>query len=58
MSTCCDDGEFHLVAVKRPWVPELLFAMFAWVVPYQPFRWVLTRPAGAAPHGGWRRRDE
>ena len=34
--------EFCLVAVKRRWVPEMLFAMFKWVIPYQPFRWVFT----------------
>lgn len=38
-------GEWELVVVKRSWVPELLFAMFKWVIPYQPFRWVFTRPA-------------
>lgn len=36
--------EYKMVAVKRGWVPELLFAMFKWVIPYQPFRWVFTRP--------------
>ncbi len=35
-------GEWGLVAVKRPWVPEILFAMFKWVIPYQPFRWIFT----------------
>lgn len=34
---------YKLVAVKRAWVPELLFAMFKWVIPYQPFRWVFTK---------------
>jgi hypothetical protein len=34
-----------MVAIKRPWVPEVLFAMFRWVVRYQPFRWLLTEQA-------------
>lgn len=35
---------YELVAVKRPWIPELLFAMFKWIIPYQPFRWIFTTP--------------
>ena len=38
------DEDYRLVAVKRDWVPELLFAMFVWVIPFQPFRWAFTRP--------------
>jgi hypothetical protein len=38
------ETEYTLVAVKRRWVPELLYAMFKWVIPYQPFRWIFTRP--------------
>jgi hypothetical protein len=44
MSDESHDTKFGLVAVKRPWVPELLFAMFKWVIPYQPFRWIFTTP--------------
>lgn len=36
--------DMELVAVKRGWVPELLFTMFVWVVPWQPFRWIFTKP--------------
>ena len=39
-----DDCGFKLVAVKRSWMPEIVFAMFKWVVPYQPFRWIFTTP--------------
>jgi hypothetical protein len=39
------EENYTLVAVKREWVPERLFSMFSWVIPYQPFRWVFTRPA-------------
>lgn len=43
---------YHLVAVKRKWVPEWLWDFFCadlWLLPnsiacYQPFRWMLTRP--------------
>ena len=34
--------EFSMVARKRSWVPEWLFAMFKWVIVYQPFRWIFT----------------
>jgi hypothetical protein len=37
--------DYTLTAIKRPWVPEFLFAMFRWAVLYQPFRWLLTEPA-------------
>lgn len=41
----CDDGcEFRMVAIKRDWAPEFLFAMFKWVIPYPPFKWIFTRP--------------
>lgn len=42
----CNGGDcrYSLVAIKRAWVPEFLFAMFKWVAPYQPFRWLLTTP--------------
>jgi len=35
---------YGLVAVKRQWVPEWLFIMFAPVIPFQPFRWIFTTP--------------
>jgi hypothetical protein len=38
----CDHCDYGLVAVKRNWIPELLFAMFVYVIPYQPFRWIFT----------------
>ncbi len=34
---------YVLVAIKRPWVPEWLFAMFKWAIPFWPFRWVFTQ---------------
>lgn len=42
-----DDGDcqYGLVAVKRRWVPEWLFIMFAPVIVWQPFRWVFTTTA-------------
>jgi hypothetical protein len=39
-----DDSEFRLVAVKRDWMPETLFSMFKWVIPYPPFKWIFTKP--------------
>jgi hypothetical protein len=36
------DQNLILVARKRRRCPELLFAMFKWVIPYQPFRWLFT----------------
>jgi len=44
MSEDDHDVAYGLVAVKRAWVPEFLFAMFKWVIPYQPFRWIFTTP--------------
>lgn len=41
--------DYTMVAEKRAWVPEWLFAMFVWVVPYQPFRWVFTVPTRETP---------
>lgn len=40
----CGDVEWGLVAVKRSWIPDIAFAMFRWVIPYQPFRWIFTTP--------------
>lgn len=44
-----DEGNcgFGLVAVKRRWIPEWLFIMFAPVIPMQPFRWMFTTPMEA-----------
>ena len=47
---CDKDCDHKLVAVKRPQCPELLFAMFKWVIVYQPFRWLFTVPVGGS-HG-------
>ena len=47
--SCDGDCQYGLVAVKRPGCPELLFAMFKWVIPYQPFRWLFTVPAERSP---------
>ena len=44
MSNQCTNCEHGLVAIKRRWVPEWLFAMFKWVIVYQPFRWIFTTP--------------
>ena len=33
-----------LIAVKRDWVPDRLLSMLRWVVRFQPFRWILTKP--------------
>jgi hypothetical protein len=35
---------YVLVAVKRRWIPNILFLMFAPVIKYQPFRWLFTTP--------------
>ena len=43
MNRCDGDCDYAMVAVKRSWVPELLWTMFVWVIPFQPFRWVFTR---------------
>jgi len=43
-------GQYALVAVKRRWIPEWLFIMFAPVIPYRPFRWIFTIEVDA-PHG-------
>lgn len=36
-------AKYELVAVKRRFIPDWLFAMFSWVIVYQPFRFVFTR---------------
>ena len=40
--SCDGDCDYGLVAVKRTWVPEWLFIVFAPVIPRQPFRWIFT----------------
>jgi len=42
---CNGDCEYRLVAVKRSWIPNIVFSMFVWVIPYQPFRWLFTKTA-------------
>lgn len=44
---CNGDCEHGMIAVKRKWVPEWLFAVCAWpidLVVHRPFRWLLTTP--------------
>jgi hypothetical protein len=41
--------EYALMAAKRPWIPEIVFAMFRWVIVYQPFRWIFTTPVRREP---------
>jgi hypothetical protein len=33
---------WRLVAIKRAWIPDRVFSMLSWVIPYQPFRWIFT----------------
>ena len=42
-----DEPTYGCVALKRDGCPEWLFAMFVWVIPYQPFTWLFTRPVRA-----------
>jgi len=35
-------GNYEMIARKRDWCPDWLFAMFKWVIVYQPFRWFFT----------------
>lgn len=49
LRTTMGDIEFRMVAIKRSWVPEWLYRMFNWVIPYQPFRWIFTRPVNGQP---------
>jgi hypothetical protein len=40
-------SEYRMVAVKRRWVPNWLFTIFAWpidLIVHQPFRWIFTTP--------------
>lgn len=42
-----DENKYQMVAVKRKWVPEWFFAIFAWPIDFivhQPFRWIFTKP--------------
>jgi hypothetical protein len=47
--TCDGSPGYGLVAVKRPWVPEWLWAALCVVagplLPLQPLRWLLTEAA-------------
>jgi hypothetical protein len=62
------EGEdFILVRVKRHWVPDRLWSWLGSVPKNQPFRWLLTKPAGTEmedvaslyvlPIGLWERGD-
>ena len=46
-----DENEWVLVAIKRRWVPEWAFWLYAKLIPpwVQPFRWVFTIPTGQEP---------
>jgi hypothetical protein len=40
-------ANYELIAIKRKWVPNWLFAVFAWpvdLIVHQPFRWIFTIP--------------
>ena len=40
-------ANYELVAIKRKWIPNWLFAVFAWPIDFivhQPFRWIFTIP--------------
>ena len=44
-----DENEYQMVARKRKWCPEWLFAIMSWPVDmvspkWLPFRWMLTKP--------------
>lgn len=51
----CMSGKYELVAIKRKWVPEWLFAVMSWPIDmvspkWLPFRYLLTKPV--KPHNG------
>jgi hypothetical protein len=38
---------YSLVAIKRDWCPEWLFALCRFIVPIYPFRWLFTQKVQA-----------
>jgi hypothetical protein len=39
---------YQLVAVKRRWCPDWLFALMGQLILHQPLRWIFTIPANGA----------
>jgi hypothetical protein len=37
------ENSWGLVAIKREWIPDWLFAACRWIIPIYPFRWLFTK---------------